>query len=51
MRAVGKLGFMAYQNRLLDSLLDELATDLPAILLVGPRAAGKRRRLSGGRRP
>lgn len=32
---------MAYQRRLLDSLLNELMADLPAILLVGPRAAGK----------
>jgi predicted AAA+ superfamily ATPase len=32
---------MAYRGRLLDGLLDELITDLPAILLVGPRAAGK----------
>lgn len=32
---------MAYQNRLLDGLLDELMAELPAILLVGPRAAGK----------
>lgn len=32
---------MPYRRRLLDSLLDELMADLPAILLVGPRAAGK----------
>lgn len=32
---------MPYQQRLLDSLIAELALDLPAILLVGPRAAGK----------
>ncbi|MGH3166307.1 MAG: ATP-binding protein [Trebonia sp.] len=32
---------MAYQLRLIDQLLDELTADLPAILLVGPRAAGK----------
>src|ERR1700676_5508777 len=32
---------MAYRRRLLDSLLDELLAELPAILLVGPRASGK----------
>ncbi len=32
---------MAYRSRLLDGLLDELMADLPAILIVGPRAAGK----------
>src|ERR1039458_2137323 len=32
---------MAYRRRLLDSLLDELLAELPARLLVGPRAAGK----------
>lgn len=32
---------MAYQRRLLDSLIAELMAELPAILLVGPRAAGK----------
>jgi uncharacterized protein len=32
---------MPYRSRLLDGLLDELMVDLPAILLVGPRAAGK----------
>jgi uncharacterized protein len=32
---------MPYRSRLLDGLLDELMADLPAILLVGPRAAGK----------
>lgn len=30
-----------YRSRLLDGLLDELMADLPALLLVGPRAAGK----------
>lgn len=30
-----------YQKRLIDGLLDELMADLPAILVVGPRAAGK----------
>jgi hypothetical protein len=30
-----------YRSRLLDGLLDELMVDLPAVLLVGPRAAGK----------
>jgi uncharacterized protein len=32
---------MAYRRRLIDGLLDDLMRDLPAILLVGPRAAGK----------
>jgi predicted AAA+ superfamily ATPase len=32
---------MPYRRRLIDSLLDELLAELPAILLVGPRAAGK----------
>src|SRR5450756_2394334 len=32
---------MAYRSRLLDGLLDELMAELPAVLLVGPRAAGK----------
>jgi predicted AAA+ superfamily ATPase len=32
---------VVYQQRLLDQILDELLADLPAILLVGPRAAGK----------
>jgi predicted AAA+ superfamily ATPase len=32
---------MAYRSRLLDRLLDELMAELPAVLLVGPRAAGK----------
>jgi hypothetical protein len=32
---------MAYRRRLLDGLLDELLAELPAILLVGPRASGK----------
>ena len=32
---------MPYRSRLLDGLLDELMVDLPAVLLVGPRAAGK----------
>jgi uncharacterized protein len=32
---------MAYQRRLIDGLLDELMAELPALLLVGPRAAGK----------
>jgi predicted AAA+ superfamily ATPase len=32
---------MAYHRRLLDALLDDLLTELPAILLVGPRASGK----------
>jgi predicted AAA+ superfamily ATPase len=32
---------MPYRRRLIDSLLDELLEDLPAVLLVGPRASGK----------
>lgn len=32
---------MTYRPRLLDGLLDELLSELPAILLVGPRASGK----------
>jgi predicted AAA+ superfamily ATPase len=32
---------MPYRRRLLDGLLDELLPELPAILLVGPRASGK----------
>jgi uncharacterized protein len=32
---------MAYRRRLLDALLDELFAELPAILLMGPRASGK----------
>jgi predicted AAA+ superfamily ATPase len=32
---------MPYRRRLIDSLLNELLAELPAVLLVGPRAAGK----------
>jgi uncharacterized protein len=32
---------MPYRHRLIDNLLDELLEDLPAVLLVGPRASGK----------
>lgn len=32
---------MEYRRRLIDSLLNELLAELPAILLVGPRASGK----------
>jgi predicted AAA+ superfamily ATPase len=32
---------MPYRRRLIDHLLDELLEDLPAVLLVGPRASGK----------
>ncbi|MGH3265113.1 MAG: hypothetical protein ACRDNS_24325, partial [Trebonia sp.] len=32
---------MTYRRRLIDNLLDELLKDLPAALLVGPRASGK----------
>jgi uncharacterized protein len=32
---------MPYRRRLVDGLLDELLAELPAVLLVGPRAAGK----------
>jgi uncharacterized protein len=32
---------MAYRLRLLDGLLDELMPELPALLIVGPRGAGK----------
>jgi hypothetical protein len=32
---------MAYRRRLLDGLLDELLAELPAVLVVGPRASGK----------
>lgn len=32
---------MTYRRRLLDGLLDELLAELPAILVVGPRASGK----------
>ncbi|MFV1958502.1 MAG: ATP-binding protein [Planctomycetota bacterium] len=32
---------MAYCPRLVDPLLDELLSELPAVLLVGPRASGK----------
>lgn len=31
----------AYRRRLVDPLLDELLTELPALLIVGPRATGK----------
>lgn len=31
----------AYRKRLLDPLIEELLTELPALLLVGPRATGK----------
>lgn len=37
----GDVQVVTYRPRLLDSLLDELMSDLPAILIVGPRAAGK----------
>src|ERR687888_1974101 len=30
-----------YRTRLVDALLDELLNQLPALLLLGPRAAGK----------
>jgi hypothetical protein len=30
-----------YERRLVDLLLDDLLTELPAVMLVGPRAAGK----------
>ena len=33
--------FNGVSSGLLDGLLDELMADLPAVLLVGPRAAGK----------
>lgn len=32
---------MTYRTRLVDFLLDELLTELPAVLVVGPRAVGK----------
>jgi predicted AAA+ superfamily ATPase len=32
---------MEYRRRLIDNLLNELLAELPAILLVGPRASGK----------
>ena len=32
---------MAYRRRLLDNVLDDLLAELPAILIVGPRASGK----------
>jgi predicted AAA+ superfamily ATPase len=32
---------VAYRPRLVDDLLEELMSDLPAILIVGPRGAGK----------
>lgn len=32
---------MPYRRRLLDAVLDEVLAELPAILVVGPRAAGK----------
>jgi uncharacterized protein len=32
---------MEYRHRLIDGLLNELLAELPAILLVGPRASGK----------
>ena len=32
---------MAYRHRLIDRVLEELLAELPAILLVGPRASGK----------
>jgi predicted AAA+ superfamily ATPase len=35
-----------YQRRLVDGLFDELADQLPALLVVGPRAAGKTTSLS-----
>jgi len=35
-----------YRRRLVDGLIDELASQLPALLIVGPRAAGKTTSLS-----
>ena len=32
---------MEYRHRLIDSMLSELLAELPAVLLVGPRASGK----------
>jgi len=32
---------VAYRRRLIDGLIDDLIAELPAILVVGPRAAGK----------
>jgi len=32
---------MEYRHRLIDGMLNELLTELPAVLLVGPRASGK----------
>lgn len=41
MRFLGRMGLMEYRRRLLDDLLDDLIGELPAMLLVGPRATGK----------
>ncbi len=30
-----------YKKRLIDPLIEELLTEVPALLLVGPRATGK----------
>ena len=35
------IGVVEYRERLLDRLLAEMLTELPALLLVGPRATGK----------
>lgn len=37
----GILTLVAYLSRIIDSALDELLADAPAVLLVGPRASGK----------
>jgi predicted AAA+ superfamily ATPase len=37
---------VAYQRRLVDGLFDELTSQLPALLIVGPRATGKTTSLS-----
>ncbi len=41
MRQVADIPAVAYRRRLVDPLLDELLDQLPAVLVVGPRTAGK----------
>jgi predicted AAA+ superfamily ATPase len=38
---VTRMADRAYARRLVDGLLEELLTDLPAVMVTGPRAAGK----------
>jgi uncharacterized protein len=43
---VSTISAVPYRSRLVDQLLDELAGQLPALLIVGPRATGKTTSLS-----